>query len=261
MPEKDTNGWTAVSSAGPTPETLSRRARPPNAPCSLRHATMRCARAGPTRGNRVISLTSALSRSMYSPGISGRASWAARRAVSCSAPGRVSVVDWSRTSPGGAPGEGDRMYRIPAPARARIARRSAALFSSIYVRRASFVVRGCSGWVLEKSPQHLHRPTKQAFQPFAGWMRQILELVGNTNQTFGFCGGAESYSEMPAAQGSSSERVPLHDVCLNRQRGAPQLIKDRAGFSLVRLIARSICQAGCFVGNLPGIERSITVHA
>jgi hypothetical protein len=188
--EKDTNGWIALRSAGPTPETLSRRVRLPKAPCCSRQATIRWAKAGPMRGNRVISLTSALSRSIRSPGRRGRESCAARRAVSISPPGGDLVADWSRTSPGGAPGEGERKYRTPAPARARPARRSAARLSSISVRgtavrgtavrrtsrvvrgtavrgtavrRTSRVVRGCCWWVLEKSPQHLHGPAEEIF--------------------------------------------------------------------------------------------------
>ena len=130
-PEKDTNGWIALSSDGPTPETLSRRAMLPNGPCSLRHATMRCASAGPIRGSRVISLTSALSRSIRSPGSSGRESCAARRAVSRSALGRGGEADCSWTSPGGAAEEGERTKRTPAPANARHANSNAARRSSI----------------------------------------------------------------------------------------------------------------------------------
>jgi len=147
LPEKDTNGWTALSSDGPTPETLSRRAMLPNGPCSLRHATMRCASAGPIRGKRVISLTSALSRSIRSPGSSGRESCAARRAVSRRALGRGAEADCSCTSPGGVAEDGARKKRTPAPANARHARTRAARLSSIMVRgawnyRAWGVVRG-----------------------------------------------------------------------------------------------------------------------
>jgi len=140
LPEKDTNGWTALSSAGPTPETLSRRAMLPNGPCSLRHATMRCASAGPIRGKRVISLTSALSRSIRSPGRSGRESCAARRAVSRRALGRGAEADCSWTSPGGVAEDGARKKRTPAPANARHARTRAARLSSIIVRGTT--VRG-----------------------------------------------------------------------------------------------------------------------
>lgn len=130
-PEKDTNGWIALRSAGPTPETLSRRVRLPKAPCCSRQATIRWAKAGPTRGNRVISLTSALSRSIRSPGRSGRASCAARRAVACSPPGAGTDADCSCTSPGEDKGEGERQYRTPAPASARQANINAARLSSI----------------------------------------------------------------------------------------------------------------------------------
>lgn len=129
--EKDTNGWIALRSAGPTPETLSRRVRLPKAPCCSRQATIRWAKAGPTRGNRVISLTSALSRSIRSPGRSGRASCAARRAVACRPPGAGTEPDCSCTSPGEDEGEGDRQYRTPAPASARQANINAARLSSI----------------------------------------------------------------------------------------------------------------------------------
>src|SRR2546422_3053812 len=52
-PEKVTNGPSDSRSFGPTPGTLSRRARLPKGPCAARHATIRCASAGPTRGSRV----------------------------------------------------------------------------------------------------------------------------------------------------------------------------------------------------------------
>ncbi len=89
---------------GPTPGTLSKRARLPNGPCCSRQATIRCASAGPTRGKRVISVTSARSRSMRSPGSSGRANRAAVRAVSRSRRGGGVSVAASRTSPGAAAG-------------------------------------------------------------------------------------------------------------------------------------------------------------
>ena len=130
-PEKDTNGWMASSSFGPTPDTLSSRLRLPNGPCSVRHATIRCASAGPTRGNRVISLTSARSTSMRSPGSNGRDSWAARRAVSRRAFSRGVEDDCSCTSPGGELGDGDRKWRTPAPASARQASSRAARRSSM----------------------------------------------------------------------------------------------------------------------------------
>ena len=135
----------ASSSFGPTPDTLSSRLRLPNGPCSVRHATIRCASAGPTRGNRVISLTSARSTSMRSPGNNGRASCAARLAVSRNAFSRGVEEDWSCTSPGGADGDGERKCRTPAPANARQASSRAARRSSIY----TCVVRGT--WCVERS--------------------------------------------------------------------------------------------------------------
>src|SRR6185503_11060740 len=124
-------GSSASSKRGPTPDTLSSRSRLPNAPCCSRQATMRCANAGPTRGSRVISVTSARSRSMRSPGASGRARLAARRAVSRRPEPGEDDGDWSWTSPGGDFGEGERRNRTPAPARARPARSRAARLSFI----------------------------------------------------------------------------------------------------------------------------------
>ena len=131
IPEKDTKGRIDSSSLAPIPDTLSSRSRLPNGPCSVRHATIRWANAGPTWGRRVISLTSARSMSMCSPGSRGRASCEARRAVSRSALGREAEGDCSCTSPGGVEGDGEMKYRIPAPAKARQASRRAARRSSI----------------------------------------------------------------------------------------------------------------------------------
>src|SRR5437763_1766391 len=132
-PENMTYGRSDSISFGPTPGTLSKRARLPNAPCCWRHATMRWANAGPIRGSRVISVTSARSRSTRSPGRSGRASRAAMRAVALKprGPGGGVSRPTRRTSPGAAAVDGASARRTPAPARRRKARRRAARRSSM----------------------------------------------------------------------------------------------------------------------------------
>lgn len=88
---------------------------------------MRCANAGPTRGSRVMVVTSARSRSIRSPGASGRARAAARCAVSRKL--GVGLDSSNRTSPG-AGAAGAKTYRTPAPTSAKAARSRAARRSS-----------------------------------------------------------------------------------------------------------------------------------
>lgn len=107
--------------------------------------------------------------------------------------------------------------------------------------------------------QASHRRIQLPLQHLERFRREVAEFSRHTNETFGFRRRSQCDPEVSAEQGGSPQRIAFHDVRLDGDGGAAELVVDRP---LISRSAGGDPEGGQNdrVSVLPGIQRLVFVH-
>lgn len=90
---------------------------------------------------------------------------------------------------------------------------------------------------------------------------QVACLARETDQALRLSGGAEGDSQMASEQGGGTERVAFNDIGFDGDCGSPKLVEDVSPAHVEHSVGDLERSQGESVGMLPGVERTVFVHA